>query len=75
MFFLLRFAGYLTGSDRLPDDREYKRPGLLISGALTLAVDEVSCECIIGRDIEYNIMELLLRNVILDILKNLAVCQ
>lgn len=34
--------GYLTGSARLPDDQEYKRPGLLISGALTLAVDEVS---------------------------------
>ncbi|KAF2366518.1 Receptor ligand binding region, partial [Trinorchestia longiramus] len=34
--------GYLTGSDRLPDDQEYKRPGLLISGALTLAVDEIN---------------------------------
>lgn len=33
--------GYLTGSARLPDDQEYKRPGLLISGALTLAVNEV----------------------------------
>ncbi|MPC78014.1 hypothetical protein E2C01_072485 [Portunus trituberculatus] len=34
--------GYLTGSDRLPEDQEYKRPGLLISGAITLAVEEVS---------------------------------
>ncbi|KAA0197223.1 hypothetical protein HAZT_HAZT002545 [Hyalella azteca] len=34
--------GYLTGSERLPDDQEYKRPGLLISGALTLALDEIN---------------------------------
>ncbi|XP_045101245.1 guanylate cyclase 32E-like [Portunus trituberculatus] len=34
--------GYLTGSDRLPEDQEYKRPGLLISGAITLAVEEVN---------------------------------
>ena len=34
--------GYLTGSERLPEDQEYKRPGLLISGAITLAVEEVS---------------------------------
>ncbi|KAK8405682.1 hypothetical protein O3P69_001881 [Scylla paramamosain] len=34
--------GYLTGSERLPEDQEYKRPGLLISGAITLAVEEVN---------------------------------
>lgn len=34
--------GYLTGSERLPEDQEYKRPGLIISGAITLAVEEVS---------------------------------
>lgn len=33
--------GYLTGSNRRPDDRQYMRPGLQISGAITLAVDEV----------------------------------
>ena len=37
--------GYLTGSERLPEDQEYKRPGLLISGAITLAVQEVREEC------------------------------
>lgn len=37
--------GYLTGSERLPEDQEYKRPGLLISGAITLAVEEVSEAC------------------------------
>lgn len=34
--------GYLTGSERLPDDHEYNRPGLSISGAITLAVEEVN---------------------------------
>ncbi|KAH6942257.1 hypothetical protein HPB50_002077 [Hyalomma asiaticum] len=34
--------GYLTGSQRLPGDRSYRRPGLAISGALTLAVDKVN---------------------------------
>ncbi|XP_076054417.1 receptor-type guanylate cyclase Gyc76C-like [Oratosquilla oratoria] len=34
--------GYLTGSSRRPDNREYKRPGLLISGAITMAVKEVN---------------------------------
>lgn len=35
-------VGYLTGSQRLPGDRTYRRPGLTISGALSLAVDEVN---------------------------------
>ncbi|XP_064104241.1 receptor-type guanylate cyclase Gyc76C-like [Macrobrachium nipponense] len=34
--------GYLTGSERLPEDQEYKRPGLIVSGAITLAVEEVN---------------------------------
>nr|XP_045610692.1 receptor-type guanylate cyclase Gyc76C-like [Procambarus clarkii] len=34
--------GYLTGSERLPEDLEYKRPGLIISGSITLAVEEVN---------------------------------
>ncbi|KAL7636453.1 UNVERIFIED_CONTAM: hypothetical protein RMT77_013228 [Armadillidium vulgare] len=34
--------GYLTGSNRRPDDRQYMRPGLQISGAITLAVDEIN---------------------------------
>lgn len=34
--------GYITGSKRRPGDWEYSRPGLQISGAITLAVDEVN---------------------------------
>ncbi|KAF7269656.1 hypothetical protein GWI33_017336 [Rhynchophorus ferrugineus] len=34
--------GYLTGSQRRPGDREYSRPGLTISGAISLAVEEVN---------------------------------
>lgn len=34
--------GYLTGSQRRPGDHEYSRPGLSISGAISLAVDELN---------------------------------
>ncbi|KAK2576984.1 hypothetical protein KPH14_011947 [Odynerus spinipes] len=34
--------GYITGSKRRPEEREYPRPGLWISGAITLAVEEVN---------------------------------
>ncbi|CAH1154232.1 unnamed protein product [Phaedon cochleariae] len=34
--------GYLTGSQRIPGDLEYPRPGLTISGAISLAVEEVN---------------------------------
>jgi Receptor family ligand binding region len=34
--------GYLTGSQRKPGDMEYTRPGLTISGAITIAVNEVN---------------------------------
>lgn len=33
--------GYITGSKRRPNDFEYQRPGYRISGAITLAVEEV----------------------------------
>lgn len=33
--------GYITGSKRRPGDLEYQRPGFRISGALTLAIEEV----------------------------------
>ena len=33
--------GYITGSDTLPD-RFYRRPGQAISGALTLALEEIN---------------------------------
>uniref|UniRef100_A0A182YC47 Guanylate cyclase n=1 Tax=Anopheles stephensi TaxID=30069 RepID=A0A182YC47_ANOST len=35
-------VGYLTGSQRRPGDRVYDRPGLQISGAITLAMTEVN---------------------------------
>lgn len=34
--------GYLTGSQRRPGDQEYARPGLSISGAISLAVAELN---------------------------------
>ncbi|XP_066598424.1 guanylate cyclase 32E [Prorops nasuta] len=34
--------GYITGSKRRPGDLEYQRPGSRISGAITLAVEEVN---------------------------------
>ena len=34
-------VGYMTGSSRKPGDQEYSRPGLTISGALTLAFDDL----------------------------------
>jgi hypothetical protein len=36
--------GYITGSKRRPGDWEYSRPGLQISGAITLAIDEVNMD-------------------------------
>lgn len=33
--------GYITGSKRRPGDLEYQRPGYRISGAISLAVQEV----------------------------------
>jgi hypothetical protein len=34
--------GYLTGSQRKPGNEEYPRPGLQISGAISLAVSEIN---------------------------------
>jgi len=34
--------GYLTGSRRLPGNRLYSTPGRSISGAITLAVNEIN---------------------------------
>lgn len=34
--------GYLTGSLRRPGNKGYPRPGLTISGAITLAVEEIT---------------------------------
>ncbi|KAF8763421.1 Receptor-type guanylate cyclase Gyc76C like protein [Argiope bruennichi] len=35
-------VGYLTGSERRPGNMDYHRPGLSISGAITLAADEIN---------------------------------
>lgn len=35
-------VGYLTGSQRRDGDLEYPRPGLTISGAVSLAIEEVN---------------------------------
>lgn len=35
-------VGYITGSQRRPGDLEYGRPGLTISGAISLAVEEIN---------------------------------
>lgn len=35
-------VGYLTGSARLPGNLLYEKPGRSISGAITLAVEEVN---------------------------------
>jgi hypothetical protein len=37
-------VGYLTGSERRPGDEYYDRPGRAISGAITIAVEEVNRE-------------------------------
>ena len=52
--------GYITGSKRKPGDREYSRPGLQISGAMTLAIDEV-----INKEIIFNV-KFLIFCIILD---------
>jgi len=36
--------GYLTGSQRLPTDLLYNIPGKTISGAISLAVDEINSD-------------------------------
>uniref|UniRef100_T1INP5 Receptor ligand binding region domain-containing protein n=1 Tax=Strigamia maritima TaxID=126957 RepID=T1INP5_STRMM len=38
----LFLLGYITGSERRPNEHEYSRPGLSVSGAISLAIDEVN---------------------------------
>jgi len=40
--------GYITGSRRRPWDKEYPRPGLQISGAISLALAELNTPPIPG---------------------------
>lgn len=51
--------GYLTGSQRLPGDQEYQRPGLTISGAISLAVDEVNRDILgpMGHKLDFIVAE------------------
>ncbi|KAI4461131.1 guanylyl cyclase [Holotrichia oblita] len=51
--------GYLTGSQRLPGDLEYQRPGLTISGAISLAVDEVNRDILgpMGHKLDFIVAE------------------
>ncbi|XP_064477774.1 guanylate cyclase 32E-like [Ornithodoros turicata] len=51
--------GYLTGSQRRPGDRSYSRPGLTLSGALTLAVSEINSfhPIIGGRRLQFRVAE------------------
>lgn len=51
--------GYLTGSARRPTDQEYQRPGLTISGAITLAVETVNNGTLgkLGHKLEFIVEE------------------
>ncbi|GJQ71688.1 hypothetical protein Trydic_g11383 [Trypoxylus dichotomus] len=51
--------GYLTGSRRLPGNLEYDRPGLTISGAISLAVDEVNRDILgpMGHKLDFLVAE------------------
>ncbi|KRT86561.1 hypothetical protein AMK59_513 [Oryctes borbonicus] len=51
--------GYLTGSKRLPGDLEYPRPGLTISGAISLAVNEVNRDILerMGHKLDFIVAE------------------
>ena len=50
--------GYITGSKRRDNDLEYQRPGLRISGAITLAVEEVN-----NRFYRFDVLSLSLMSV------------
>ncbi|XP_059622692.1 guanylate cyclase 32E [Phlebotomus argentipes] len=51
--------GYLTGSQRRVGDLEYTRPGLTISGAISLAISEVNGGVLkdLGHSIEFMVAE------------------
>ncbi|GAB0098027.1 Guanylate cyclase [Sergentomyia squamirostris] len=51
--------GYLTGSQRRAGDLEYTRPGLIISGAISLAVAEVNEGVLkdLGHSLEFMVAE------------------
>ncbi|XP_037807798.1 speract receptor isoform X2 [Lucilia sericata] len=51
--------GYLTGSQRSPGNLDYQKPGITISGAITLAVKEVNEEKLktLGHSLDFIVAE------------------
>ncbi|XP_030024263.1 speract receptor isoform X1 [Manduca sexta] len=51
--------GYLTGSQRRPGDFSYSKPGRVISGAISMAVDEVNKELLgpMGHSLDFVVAE------------------
>nr|XP_021189562.2 guanylate cyclase 32E isoform X1 [Helicoverpa armigera] len=51
--------GYLTGSERRPGDFSYQRPGRVISGAISMAVDEVNEKLLgpMGHSLDFVVAE------------------
>ncbi|CAH2074153.1 unnamed protein product, partial [Iphiclides podalirius] len=51
--------GYLTGSQRRPGDYSYQRPGRVISGAISMAVDEVNEKLLgpMGHSLDFVVAE------------------
>ncbi|XP_039964324.1 speract receptor isoform X1 [Bactrocera tryoni] len=51
--------GYLTGSQRSPGNLDYQRPGITISGAITLAVSQVNAGKLkqLGHSLEFIVAE------------------
>lgn len=59
-------VGYITGSQRHPGDFEYPKPGRTISGAISLAVEEVNNGTLgrMGHQLEYIVAETFGKEVI-----------
>lgn len=51
--------GYLTGSQRRPGNLDYQRPGITISGAISLAVEQVNAGRLgrLGHSLEFVVAE------------------
>jgi len=51
--------GYLTGSQRRPGNLDYQRPGITISGAISLAVDQINAGRLrtLGHSLEFVVAE------------------
>jgi len=56
--------GYITGSRRRPWDKEYPRPGLQISGAISLALAELNASPIPGKNFMAKLPELVFTYVL-----------